>query len=196
MLSEGFLVQGVCRTQFIATGNRAVFSAGDDLANDRALIALYFALRDQLQGKDAAVWVLDPWWLNKLVVGERDVIAPGAESGLYAGDASRHAPWLPPRFDVAAELKELPVAVYPTHTARRIGTQRSCFTVHGAKPDGLEILRGERQAHVSKILIPSSSVFLIEQELAVAGTDEVTVFPDLDGLGRFLTSVLRDESIK
>jgi transposase InsO family protein len=32
--SEGFLVQGVRRTQFIATGNRAVFSAGDDLAND------------------------------------------------------------------------------------------------------------------------------------------------------------------
>jgi hypothetical protein len=29
----------------------------------------------------------------------------------------------------------------------------------------------------------------------VAGVDEVTVFPDLDGLGRFLTSALRDESI-
>ena len=39
--SEGFLVQGVRRTQFTATGNRAVFSAGDDLANDSPLRRQY-----------------------------------------------------------------------------------------------------------------------------------------------------------
>ena len=34
---EGFLIQGVPRTQFIAPWNRAVFSARDDLANHRPL---------------------------------------------------------------------------------------------------------------------------------------------------------------
>lgn len=29
-----------------------------------ALIALYFAVRDRQKGQDAAVWALDPWWLN------------------------------------------------------------------------------------------------------------------------------------
>lgn len=159
-----------------------------------ALIALYFAVRDGGTGSDAAVWAIDPWWLNKRVVGEREVIAPGAEGGLFSADAQRYAPWLPDRFDPTAVLKELPVAIYPTHIARRIGTQRSCFTIHGAVPDGFDTLRQESDARIVKIEVPASSVSRIEQALAVAGVDEVTVFPDLDGLGRFLTSVLRDES--
>src|SRR5258708_28688402 len=31
---------------------------------DGALIALYFALRDNRGDRHAAVWALDPWWLN------------------------------------------------------------------------------------------------------------------------------------
>jgi hypothetical protein len=34
----------------------------------------------------------------------------------------------------------------------------------------------------------------VETRLAVAGIDEITIFPDLDGLGRWLTMILRDES--
>jgi hypothetical protein len=34
----------------------------------------------------------------------------------------------------------------------------------------------------------------IEARLAVAGIDEVTIFRDLDGLGRWLAMVLRDEA--
>lgn len=56
------------------------------------------------------------------------------------------------------------------------------------------MLRQKLDARIIKIDIPAACIFSIEQELAIAGIDEVTVFPDLDGLGRFLTSVLRDES--
>jgi FRG domain len=160
-----------------------------------ALIALYFAVRDGNKGEDAAVWAIDPWWLNKHVVGEREVIPPSAVGGLLSADASRYAPWLPARFDHSVPLKDYPVAVYPTHIARRIGTQRSCFTVHGAVADGFEILRKEKDARIVKIDVTASSVGSIEQQLSIAGIDEVTIYPDLDGLGRFLASALQDESV-
>jgi hypothetical protein len=158
-----------------------------------ALIALYFAVRDSKEEKDAVVWALDPWWLNKCVLGEREVVAPGAEIGISKSDADRYSPWLPARY-LTAELPELPVAVYPTHTARRISTQRSCFTIHGSDIDGLEQLRQEPGAHMAKIVVPRAAVLGIREELLISGIDEVTIFPDLDGLGRFLTTVLKSET--
>jgi hypothetical protein len=84
--------------------------------------------------------------------------------------------------------------VYPTHTARRISTQRSCFTIHGSDADGLEKLAGDSDAHIAKVLIPRTAVSKIKEELVVSGIDEVTIFPDLDGLGRFLTTMLQAEA--
>ena len=157
------------------------------------LIALYFAVRDSSGESDAAIWALDPWWLNKRVVGEREVVPPGAEIGISQQDADRYGPWLPDRYSTA-KLPELPVGVYATHTARRISTQRSCFTIHGSDADGLEKLAGDSDAHIAKVLIPRTAVSKIKEELVVSGIDEVTIFPDLDGLGRFLTTMLQAEA--
>jgi hypothetical protein len=157
------------------------------------LIALYFALRDSRGEHDAAIWARDPWWLNKRVVHEREVVPPGAEIGISKEDANRYSPWLPDRYS-AAKLPKLPVGIYPTHTVRRISTQRSCFTIHGSEADGLEQLAGESDAHIAKVIIPHAEVSRIKEQLVVSGIDEVTIFPDLDGLGRFLTAVLHSEA--
>jgi len=45
-----------------------------------------------------------------------------------------------------------------------------------------------------KIIIPRSEVGKIKKELVISGVDKVTIFPDLDGLGRFLTTTLRAET--
>lgn len=45
-----------------------------------------------------------------------------------------------------------------------------------------------------KILIPKSTIKRIKQELLTCGIDEITIYPDLDGLGRFLTTVLKVEA--
>jgi FRG domain len=66
-----------------------------------ALIAAYFAARDSKGDADAAVWALDPWWLNKHVLGEREVVPPGAEIGISTSDAERYRPWLPDRYSNA-----------------------------------------------------------------------------------------------
>jgi len=88
----------------------------------------------------------------------------------------------------------LPVAVYPTHFSRRISSQRSCFTIHGSDYDGFDHLPLAAVPFLRKIVIPGSKANSIERSLAVAGIDELTVYPDLDGLGRWLAATMRDES--
>jgi hypothetical protein len=164
---------------------------------ESALIALYFAVRNKSSAQnsrsDSVVWVLEPWKLNEYVVNNKEVIAPGAP-GLEEVDAARYAPWLPNRYATTQVEKPLPVAIYPTHFQRRISSQRSCFTIHGSSRDGFEELPKEVRRYLQRIVIPHAKAHEIETQLAVAGIDEVTIFPDLDGLGRWLTMVLRDES--
>jgi hypothetical protein len=159
-----------------------------------ALIALYFAVRAKNDETDAAVWALDPWWLNKKVVGKAEVIPPGAGPGLLASDANRYKSWLPDRYEVTKLKSRLPAAVYPTHFSRRISSQQSCFTVHGTDPVGFDELQNDPSARIAKITIPSEAVRDMRSALSIAGIDELTIFPDLDGLGRYVASIFRDES--
>jgi hypothetical protein len=158
------------------------------------LIGLYFAVRDSDGSQDAAVWLLEPWWLNKSVAGHSEVVPRGARVGMADEDAKRYDPWLPNRFDPKASLPNLPAAVYANHIAPRISTQRSCFTVHGSQIDGLEQLAKEHESKLVKAIVPGSCIQRVKQELVTCGIDEVTIYPDLDGLGRLLTTVLRIES--
>lgn len=50
-----------------------------------------------------------------------------------------------------------------------------------------------RSKNLIKIRIPGAAVREFDYGLSVAGIDEITTFPDLDGLGRWLAGVLRDE---
>jgi len=159
---------------------------------DGALIALYFAVRDSTGLTDAAVWMLDPYWLNRKTLKKDVVISPSA-SGALSEDKKLLARWLHPRFKPKARLPQNPVAVFPGHTAQRISTQHSCFTIHGANSVGLEDIAVWNQKRLCKFTIPSFHTQAIRRELAVCGIDEATVFPDLDGLGRALAIRWRDD---
>jgi hypothetical protein len=106
---------------------------------ESALVALYFSVRENPGCYDAAVWVLDPYQMNRKAIGKEEIIAPSV-IGLLGKDVKLVEPWLPTRF-ARKKLPRLPVAVYPAHIARRISTQRSCFTVHGENLDGFDGLR-------------------------------------------------------
>ena len=152
---------------------------------DGALIGLYFAVKDNPGFYNAAVWVLDPYKLNELVLDEDAVYAPGAGS---ARDRQRVDLWLPEHFDKRSRLPKSPIPVIPTHVARRISSQRSCFTMHGADERGLEMFPTIGRRCLVKILIPSTSVQKIRMELEACGIDEATIFPDLDGLSRCVSA--------
>jgi SET domain len=83
-----------------------------------------------------------------------------------------------------AGLPKRPVAIYPTHMARRIGNQRSCFTIHGQDVNGLENLKETKNPCLVKIVVPSFRTEEIRQELDTCGIDDATIFPDLEGLSR------------
>jgi len=150
---------------------------------DGALIGLYFAVKDSTREHDAAVWVLDPYELNSQTIGKEEVIPPSAP-GVALGDKKLVKPWLPGRFTKMAGLPKRPVAIYPTHMARRIGNQRSCFTIHGQNANGLENLKQGKNPCLAKIIIPSFRTEEIRQELDTCGIDDATIFPDLEGLSR------------
>jgi hypothetical protein len=163
---------------------------------ESALIALFFAVKGSKvkNDTDGVVWILEPWKLNESVANIAEVIAPAAESGMVAKHVDRYKEWLPQRYSNTKSLKEkFPVAIYPTHFSRRISSQRSCFTIHGSDSNGFDHLPDKFQKYLKKVIIPGDRKHSIEKSLAVAGVDEVTIFPDLDGLGRWLEAVLRDE---
>jgi len=150
---------------------------------DGALIALYFAVRDSQGLTNGAVWMLDPFWLNRHTLRKEVVISPSA-SGALSDDKKLLKRWLHPRFTPRARIPLNPVALFPGHIVQRISTQRSCFTAHGANPIGLEKTAVWSPTKLVKFTIPGYRVKAIRKELEICGIDEATVFPDLDGLGR------------
>ena len=160
---------------------------------DGALIALYFAVRANQGDFPAAVWMIDPWWLNKTVIHKDEVIPP-ADPGILPEDRKTVAPWLPLRFKKKQRLPKLPVAIVPSHTMRRISAQRSCFTIHGTEHDGFgQLTARDKHARLVKITIPSWEVKQIRRSLDACGIDETTIFPDLEALGRSVTLSWKSE---
>lgn len=162
--------------------------------SDGSLIGLYFAVKDNPGFYDAAVWVLDPFALNKEMIGREEVIPPTA-TGVIEPDKESVSPWLPKRFTKMKRLPKESIAVYPTHIARRISTQRSCFTVHGTNEKGLDDLAKRKKPYLVKIVIPAFKVRAICQELEQCGIDEATIFPDLDGLSRTISVKWKDDQL-
>jgi len=153
---------------------------------DSAFIALYFAVRDHLGATDedhAAVWVLDPVWLNSTSVNLSTVVLPDWEEII---------PYFP-FWKTKGTLPSLPVAVEPLHVTERLTAQRGHFTIHGHLPSGLneiDDLRGTGH-RCARITIQKSAVARIERQLAQFGVQETTVFPDLEGLSKELRRHLK-----
>jgi hypothetical protein len=157
---------------------------------ESALVALYFAVRANSGNFNAAVWALDAWWLNKKVI-KADEVIPLADPGTTSSDREKVGPWLPEPFRKGkrGKLPLLPIAVFPTHTMRRISAQRSCFTIHGADRNGFDTLTGgRRSAPLVKFEIPSWEVLQIRRTLGSCGIDDTSIFPDLEALGRAVST--------
>jgi FRG domain len=139
---------------------------------------------------DSAVWMLDPYELNRRVTGKREIVAPSAP-GANPKDVERVNPWLPPRWTKRHPPKE-PIAIFPTHIARRISSQKSSFTVHGDDEAGFSKFQAGKDPCLAKIVVPGYAIRDIRLDLQNYGIDETLIFPDLEGLGRALATSYRD----
>jgi hypothetical protein len=134
--------------------------------------ALYFALRDRRE-TDAAVWMLDPFWLNQKVAGWAPYILDVTQR--------RAQRYLRPTFS-ADTLPWLPMAIQPPFQSPRITAQKGMFTIHGRATKGLEQYRfGD---HLVKVVIPRGSATRMMDQLATLGITETVVFPELEALSR------------
>jgi hypothetical protein len=144
---------------------------------ESSLIALYFAIRDNSGDVDAAVWAMNPWWLNRMTFGEY-MLFPADDPR-----AKDHAPLRP-----GEELKgQLPLAITPSHASPRIVAQRGVFTIHGkdrAALDQLGSLVGKDRPCLRRMVIRSTQVPTVRRELAISGIGESQIFPELSGLCR------------
>ena len=148
---------------------------------DGALLALYFAIRKSVvEGKvpsRAVVWAIDPFALNKLVLGWRTVALPNWKEV---------RPWLP-KDPYGAVQPRYPIAIDPVHVDPRLAVQRSHFTLFGSERDGLKRLarRKGKKLRLARIVITGRKrVERIVAQLEASGIRETSVFPDLEGLAR------------
>jgi hypothetical protein len=158
---------------------------------DGALAALYFAVErrykkdDPRRKADAAVWALDPVWLNDKTFYRRD----DAE-GVALPDWDVAAKYLPERFVGARLRRKLPIAIDPPHVSRRLAVQRSRFTIHGTDRDGLDsIAGGNPKSRLLKICVRHDALANIRGQLEICGISSTTLFPDPASLGKELTGV-------
>ena len=136
-----------------------------------SLIGLHFALCHDTGQSDAAVWVLDPWALNKRSTKKSDlVLTSDSYSDRYLYPAYRQK-----------RIPRRPIAIVPPYNSPRITVQRGAFTVHGSNPRGID----EQFKHaLAKIHLGREHCIQMRRELRHAGISEFTLFPDLDGLSR------------
>jgi hypothetical protein len=144
---------------------------------ESSLIALYFAIRDNAGDVDAAVWAMNPWWLNRQTFGDY-VLFPADDPRVQ-----EHAPLRPEQ-----ELKgRLPLAIKPIHASQRIAAQRGVFTIHGNERAALDRLArriGKDRPCLRRMVISSTHVPTVRRELAISGISEALIFPELSGLCR------------
>jgi len=154
---------------------------------DGSLLGLYFALRSQDPGdpQDAAVWMLDPDWLNEVTLESVYGDEQNFVEGVMLPDWKETDKWFPVPFDEPL-LVDQPIAIDPPHVVRRVAVQHSHFTIHGKDLRGLEEFATGAKSRLVKILIPRPTVQTILGDLAACGITETTVYPDLEGLSREL----------
>jgi hypothetical protein len=152
---------------------------------DGALLALYFAIGRSDGSADAAVWVLDPFWLNRHFHNNDSIFLPHWD----AADA-----FLREIYTGGHRFPDMPAAIDPPHLSHRFGAQRSHFTIHGNKPFDLSTVCEElADPRLVKITIAAQGIRIMKKDLRTCGIVETTIFPDLEGLSRELTAAYATE---
>lgn len=133
--------------------------------------ALFFALSGNPESP--TVWILDPYALNEQSLGSRTI------SNLNVSFKTDYVIFMENGLN-----PEMPMAVSGDSTIERMRSQGGAFTIHGDLSKSLEELC---PTSVSKHVLPVEAISEAWSFLSLAGTNEFQIFPDLDGLAKYLT---------
>jgi hypothetical protein len=154
------------------------------------LAALFFAL-DFEEGKadsvrTPAVWMLNPYALNK-IVHEREALFVPKRDYRPLGFNWTVQSYLPenllPDYENVPKIPELPIAIEPPFSNNRITAQQGCFTVHGSRGIPLECIPGLSE-HLLRIDIDANVTEEMRVDLEQLGFRAEWIYQDLDRLSR------------
>lgn len=134
-------------------------------------VALFFALREG--GGTPCVWMLDPYSLNEAQTNSATLYSMNDIEGDYESLFINRT----------VKQQAAVIAAAPNRHHPRALSQKSLFTVHFDAVTPLEEIAPKA---VRKIVIPDEVLPEAKRFLQLAGINEFTVFPDLDGLTREL----------
>jgi FRG domain len=137
-------------------------------------VSLYFAVSG-MKNLPGAVWILDPYALNQAAVGDEAIWMPQHDFPHSYFD-----------YFVAEKRHKFPapvLAIYPPKNTTRMFAQRGVFTIHADLTRPLEEIYPKclKKIEIEPALLPEATRFL-----QLAGVNEFALFPDLDGLARWL----------
>ena len=161
---------------------------------ENPLIALYFAVSSDFGKREflPVVWMMNPHVLNWRCHGCSIIPTTDKNDGVESWEKGVHTVEKGYGFDRFAAIFEPrlaklgPMAIRPRVVDLRMSVQRSYFTVHGTKQDGINVqLAGsdmERLGFLKKIEMRSAEAKAIRDQLLSFGVGPASLFPDLDGL--------------
>lgn len=157
---------------------------------ESALVAIYFAVKDDNKKDDAKIWILDPHKLNKATYnnytginstmiyfpqGSKKENLFDEEGKLVIDEFCRK--YLEMDFD--SDKKAFPLAIYPYLFDERMKAQKSCFTIFGNEINGM-LNNPDKDKFLRSIVIDGNKKSEIKKELRWLGISEESVYPGLN----------------
>ena len=152
-------------------------------------VAVYFALLnyDSLKSHPC-VWILNPYKLNEEYHDSRDLFDPQL-LGFYEGyetEGDSYAEMILYNDPEDVFPWDAPLGLYPVRRADRLTTQSGYFTIHGNDCRPFEKSIPALKNICRKIDIPKDAIMSAQLFLKHAGVNQFTLFPDMDGLAKYL----------
>jgi len=141
------------------------------------LVALYFAVKHTPNHAPGALWVLDPFKLNRHQINQAAIMNPRCE----AVRPIFKEPFAPVK---EQERVEKIAAVYTPHRDLRTLVQQSVFTVHGTETSLDKLADMVEEKFLLKIEIPEEEKYNFDPYLRDLGIRPASLFPDLEYLAR------------
>lgn len=148
---------------------------------ESSLTALFFAVSDLDNTCDGRVFVIDPWQLNKVTLGEFHVPIPTHPKLANYIIGEPH--------EVTRKVGvKYPVALRPTRKTPRILAQKGTFIIFGSNIDDLETQINEINSatesdiYFVSFVIDKEFKLNIMKELFAAGISFSTIFPEVQGV--------------
>lgn len=154
--------------------------------------ALFFALRGVDWAKNEkkkkklipCIWIMDSYELNKEYYGKPGIAIVDDFPFNYREMLDLLANNTADSTEVKTRLGlTRPLAILPPRSYRRTFAQKSVFTLHIGDIRPLEIIANNC---LRKIEIPLDLIHDVQNFLSLMGINEYSLYPDADGLGRYL----------